>query len=100
MMADMETQIQAARLLTLKAAWKKQLGQPFAKESSQAKLFASEVAVEVTRKAVQIHGGYGYVTEYPVERLYPDAKITEIYEGTSEIQRMVIFRSLLSEYPA
>lgn len=100
MMADMETQIQAARLLTLKAAWKKQSGQPFAKESSQAKLFASEVAVEVTRKAVQIHGGYGYVTEYPVERLYRDAKITEIYEGTSEIQRLVIFRSLLSEYPA
>ncbi|RMF12008.1 MAG: acyl-CoA dehydrogenase, partial [Candidatus Dadabacteria bacterium] len=98
MMADMETQIQAARLLTWKAAWLKQSGEPYAKASSQAKLFASEMAVEVTRKAVQIHGGYGYVTEYPVERLYRDAKITEIYEGTSEIQRLVIFRQLLKEY--
>lgn len=98
MLADMETDIQAARMLVYKAAWKKQSGQPYGKDSSQAKLFASEVAVEVTRKAVQIHGGYGYVTEYAVERLYRDAKITEIYEGTSEIQRVVISRALLNEY--
>ena len=98
MLADMETQIEAARLLILKAAWLKQNKRPFLKEASQAKLWASEAAVEVTRKAVQIHGGYGYIKEYPVERLYRDAKITEIYEGTSEIQRLVISRALLKEY--
>lgn len=98
MMSDMETQIQAARGLIYKAAWLKQNKMPYTKEACQAKLFASETAVAVTNKAVQLHGGYGYIKEYPVERLYRDAKITEIYEGTSEIQRLVIFRNLLQEY--
>ena len=88
--ADMATQIEAARFLVYKAAWKKAQGLPFSIESAMAKLFASEVAMSVTTKAVQLHGGYGYTREYPVERLMRDAKITEIYEGTSEIQRVVI----------
>jgi butyryl-CoA dehydrogenase len=96
--ADMITRIECAHLLTLKAAWLKQEGQKYGLYASQAKLFASETAVEVTRKAVQIFGGYGYIAEYPVEHLYRDAKITEIYEGTSEIQRLIIFREICKEY--
>ncbi|SFB78939.1 Acyl-CoA dehydrogenase [Parapedobacter composti] len=95
-LADMATQIEAARLLCLKAAWLKDQGQPYAQAASMAKLYASEVAMKTTVEAVQIHGGYGYVKEYHVERLMRDAKITQIYEGTSEIQRMVIARDLLS----
>jgi butyryl-CoA dehydrogenase len=95
MLADMATRIEAARLLTYSAALKKDSGQRFSKEASMAKLFASETATWVADRAVQIHGGYGYMTEYSVERNYRDAKITEIYEGTSEVQRMVIARSIL-----
>ncbi|HWV71145.1 MAG TPA: acyl-CoA dehydrogenase [Pseudosphingobacterium sp.] len=94
-LADMHTQIEAARLLCLKAAWLKDQGKPYAEAASIAKLFASDVAMKVTVEAVQIHGGYGFVKEYHVERLMRDAKITQIYEGTSEIQRMVISRSIL-----
>ena len=94
-LADMATNIEAARLLCLKAAWLKDQHQPYARASSMAKLFASETAMKVTTEAVQIHGGYGYVKEYHVERLMRDAKITQIYEGTSEIQRIVISRAVL-----
>lgn len=97
MLADMATQIDAARLLTYRAAHLKDRSQPFVKEAAMAKLFASEVAMWSTTKAVQIHGGYGYIRDYPVERYFRDAKITEIYEGTSEMQRMTIARNLLSE---
>jgi butyryl-CoA dehydrogenase len=90
MLADMATEIDAARLLVCKAAWKQDSGSRFSLEASVAKLFASEMATRVTHKAIQIHGGYGYSKEYPVERAYRDARITEIYEGTSEIQRLVI----------
>jgi butyryl-CoA dehydrogenase len=90
MLADMATEIDAARLLVRKAAWKQDSGGRFSMEASIAKLFASEMATRVTHKAMQIHGGYGYSSEYPVERMYRDARITEIYEGTSEIQRLVI----------
>lgn len=96
-LADMATRIEAARNLVLKAAWLKDQGLNFDKESAMAKLYASEVAMWATTEAVQIHGGYGYVKEYHVERLMRDAKITQIYEGTSEIQRLVISRSVLSE---
>jgi butyryl-CoA dehydrogenase len=96
MLADMDTEIDAARLLTFRAAAAKQAGQRHTKESAMAKLMASEVANRVAKNAIQIHGGNGYVTEYPVERHYRDAKITEIYEGTSEIQRLVIANHLLS----
>jgi alkylation response protein AidB-like acyl-CoA dehydrogenase len=94
-LADMATEIEAARLLCLKAAWLKDHGHPYAQASSMAKLFASEVAMRTTIEAVQIHGGYGFVKEYHVERLMRDAKITQIYEGTSEIQRIVISREVL-----
>ncbi len=90
MLSDMATEIEAARLLTRKAAWKQDTGARFTLEASIAKLFASEMATRVTHKAIQIHGGYGYSREYPVERMYRDARITEIYEGTSEIQRLII----------
>ncbi|MDW8245923.1 MAG: acyl-CoA dehydrogenase [Sandaracinaceae bacterium] len=90
MLADMATELDAARLLTLRAAWMKDKGMRHTRESSMAKLFASEAATRITHKAIQIHGGYGYSTEYDVERHYRDARITEIYEGTSEIQRLVI----------
>src|SRR5271156_3721059 len=90
MLADMATEIDAARLLVRKAAWKQDSGGRFSQEAATAKLFASEMATRVTHKAIQIHGGYGYSREYPVERAYRDARITEIYEGTSEIQRLVI----------
>ncbi|MFC7525006.1 acyl-CoA dehydrogenase [Parapedobacter sp. GCM10030251] len=96
-LADMATQIEAARLLCLKAAWLNDTGMPYAKAASMAKLYASEVAMKVTIEAVQIHGGYGYVKEYHVERLMRDAKITQIYEGTSEIQKMVISREVLKD---
>jgi alkylation response protein AidB-like acyl-CoA dehydrogenase len=97
MLADMATEIEAARHLVYHAAWLKQNGHPFAREAAMAKLFASELAMRATTKAVQIHGGYGYTTEYPVERMMRDAKICEIGEGTSEIQRLVIARSLVRE---
>jgi butyryl-CoA dehydrogenase len=90
MLADMSTEIDAARLLVRKAAWKQDNGARFSMDAAIAKLFASEMATRVTHKAIQIHGGYGYSREYPVERAYRDARITEIYEGTSEIQRLVI----------
>ena len=89
-LADLETKVQAARLLVRNAAYKKDLHVDFSKDAAMAKLFAAETAMEVTTKAVQLHGGYGYTREYPVERMMRDAKITEIYEGTSEVQRMVI----------
>ncbi|QGG47438.1 acyl-CoA dehydrogenase [Heliorestis convoluta] len=95
MLADMATQIEAARLLVYQAAYLKDQKLPHGKASSMAKVFASEVAMKVTTQAVQIHGGYGYSREYPVERMMRDAKITEIYEGTSEIQRLVIANHLI-----
>ena len=94
-LADMATEIEAARMLCFKAAWLKDQGLPYAKASSMAKLFASDVAMRTTIEAVQIHGGYGFVKDYHVERLMRDAKITQIYEGTSEIQRMIIAREIL-----
>jgi butyryl-CoA dehydrogenase len=90
MLADMATDIDAARLLMRKAAWKQDTGVRFSADAAMAKLFASEMATRVAHKAIQIHGGNGYSREYPVERAYRDARITEIYEGTSEIQRLVI----------
>ncbi len=95
MIADMATEFEAARLLTLRAAALKDKGVKHTAESAMAKLYASEMSTRVTHKAIQIHGGYGYVTEYPVERHYRDARITEIYEGTSEIQRLVIAGNVL-----
>ncbi|WP_129714311.1 acyl-CoA dehydrogenase [Pedobacter sp. SYP-B3415] len=94
-LADMATQIEAARMLVYKAAWLKDQGLPYTQAGSMAKLFASKVAMDVTVEAVQVHGGYGFVKEYHVERLMRDAKITQIYEGTSEIQKMVIARGVL-----
>jgi alkylation response protein AidB-like acyl-CoA dehydrogenase len=94
-LADMATEIDAARLLTYRAAWLKQQGRPHTAEGAKAKLFASEMARRQTAEAIQILGGYGYTREFPAERYYRDAKITEIYEGTSEIQRLVIARSIL-----
>ncbi|MCD6326230.1 acyl-CoA dehydrogenase [bacterium] len=95
MIADMATKIDAARLLTLRAAHVKSTGKRFSTEAAMAKLFASETCVEATRLAVQIHGGYGYMKDYAVERHYRDAKVTEIYEGTSEVMRLIISSSLL-----
>jgi butyryl-CoA dehydrogenase len=94
-LSDMATRIEAARLLVYRASHLKAQGLPFARESAMAKLYASEVAVYVSRIGLQIHGGYGYTKAYPIERYYRDAKVCEIYEGTSEIQRMVIARSVL-----
>ena len=94
-LADMSTEIDAARLLVYRAAWLKQEGRPHTEEGAKAKLFASEMARRQTAEAIQVLGGYGYTKEFPVERFYRDAKITEIYEGTSEIQRLVIARSIL-----
>ncbi|NTU60188.1 MAG: acyl-CoA dehydrogenase, partial [Deltaproteobacteria bacterium] len=97
-LADMATDIDAARLLVWRAAWMKDQGfKNFGKESAMAKLFASDAAMKATREAVQIFGGYGYIDEYPVERYYRDAKITEIYEGTSEVQKIVIARAVLQD---
>ena len=95
--ARMAARIESARLVALKAAWLKDQGRPYGKEASIAKLLASETAVDVTRDAIQIFGGNGYSREYPVERLYRDAKVTEIYEGTSEIQQLVISRAVFAE---
>lgn len=96
-LADMATQIEAARLLTYQAAWRESKGISYGKEAAIAKLFASDTAVAVTTQAVQIFGGYGYTKDYPVERYMRDAKVTQIYEGTNEIQRIVISRMLLAE---
>jgi alkylation response protein AidB-like acyl-CoA dehydrogenase len=95
MLADMATEIEASRLLVYQAARLKDLGEPYAIQASKAKLFASETAQRACNKAVQIHGGYGFSKEFPVERYLRDAKLTEIGEGTSEIQRMIIGRDLL-----
>ena len=94
-LADMATRIEASRLLCMKAAWDKDNNRDYTVSSSMAKVFSSETAMWATVEAVQIHGGYGYVKEYHVERLMRDAKITQIYEGTSEVQRMVISRSVI-----
>jgi alkylation response protein AidB-like acyl-CoA dehydrogenase len=94
-LANMSMEIDAARLLIYRAAWLKQNGHPHTEEGAKAKLFASEMARRQTAEAIQVLGGYGYTKEFPVERYYRDAKITEIYEGTSEIQRLVIARSIL-----
>ena len=94
-LADMATEIEASRLLCLRAAWHKDMGLDFSESSAMAKLFSAEKAMRITTEAVQIHGGYGFVKEYHVERLMRDAKITQIYEGTSEIQKIVISRSIL-----
>ncbi len=94
-LADMATEVEASRLLCLRAAWQKDMGLDFSESSAMAKLFSAEKAMRITTEAVQIHGGYGFVKEYHVERLMRDAKITQIYEGTSEIQKIVISRSIL-----
>ncbi|RZA20003.1 MAG: acyl-CoA dehydrogenase, partial [Proteobacteria bacterium] len=94
LLADMQVQVNAARLLVLHAARLRSAGLPCLSEASQAKLFASEMAERVCSSAVQIHGGYGYLEDYPVEKYYRDARITQIYEGSSEIQRMLIAREL------
>ncbi|QDR81824.1 acyl-CoA dehydrogenase [Sporomusa termitida] len=95
LLADMATQLDAARLLTYRAAYLKQKGQPFAKEAAMAKMYASDAAMKITTDAVQIFGGYGFSREYPVERLMRNAKITQIYEGTNQVQRMVIAGAIL-----
>ncbi len=95
-LADMYTRIETSKLIVYRSAWLKENKKPYAAESAMCKLHASETATYVTKEAIQIHGGYGYVTEYEVERMYRDAKITEIYEGTSEVQRLIISRALLS----
>jgi len=97
MVADMAVELDAAWLMVLRAAWTAEAGRPFGREASMAKLFASEAASRATNKAVQIHGGYGLIKDYPVERYYRDVKLTEIGEGTSEIQRIIIAKSLLQE---
>ena len=94
-LADMATKIECARLLCMKAAWQKDRHEDYTVSSSMAKLVAAETAMWVTTEAIQVHGGYGYVKEYHVERLFRDAKITQIYEGTSEIQRVVIGRAIM-----
>lgn len=95
MLADMETKLNAARLLTYNAAYKKDLGEDASKDASMAKYYASEVAIEIVNKALQIHGGYGYTKEYTIERLYRDVRVLSIYEGTSQVQQMVIAGNLL-----
>jgi alkylation response protein AidB-like acyl-CoA dehydrogenase len=99
MMADMATEVHAARVVTMNAATLKDRGMPFVNEASMAKLLASEMCVKATSQAVQVHGGYGYFKEAAVERLFRDARVTTIYEGTSEVQRLVIARQVLSQYP-
>ena len=93
----MATKIEASKLLVYHAAWLKDQGKNIIKEAAMAKLFASETAMQVTREAIQVHGGYGYVRDYDVERYFRDAKILEIGEGTSEIQRMIIAREIIKE---
>ena len=95
-LADMATAIDAARLLTYRAAYLQDQGAPFIKEASMAKVYAAETAMMVTTKAIQIHGGYGYIKDYPLERYFRDARILEIYEGTSEMQRLTIAKALLA----
>jgi alkylation response protein AidB-like acyl-CoA dehydrogenase len=95
MIADMATEIDAARALVWRAAWLKDQGRDFGLVAAEAKLFASEVSSRATNNAIQVHGGYGYVTDYPVERFMRDAKLTEIGEGTSQVQRLVIARRIL-----
>jgi alkylation response protein AidB-like acyl-CoA dehydrogenase len=95
MIADVATDVEVARLLTLRAAWLKDAGRPARHAAAMAKLFASEAAMRAATRAVQIHGGAGYITEFPVERIFRDAKLTEIGEGTSEVQRLVIAREIL-----
>src|SRR5947207_11732189 len=95
MIAELATEVEVARLLLLRAAYQKDRGEPAMHAAAMAKLFASETAMKAATKAVQIHGGAGYITEFPVERIFRDAKLTEIGEGTSEIQRLVIARDLL-----
>jgi alkylation response protein AidB-like acyl-CoA dehydrogenase len=95
MLADMATTVDGARLLTLKAAALKDAGRPYTLAASMAKLFAAETAMKVTTDAVQVHGGYGYIRETEIERYFRDAKITQIYEGTSQIQKLVIAREVL-----
>jgi alkylation response protein AidB-like acyl-CoA dehydrogenase len=97
MLADSRTELDAARLLALRAAWLKEQKAPFTREASIAKLFASEAAVRVCNRAMQVHGGYGYIREFPVERYLRDVRVTTIYEGTSEIQRLVIARDLIQK---
>jgi alkylation response protein AidB-like acyl-CoA dehydrogenase len=97
-LAQMAMKVEAARLLTMKAAWLRDNNQPFSKAASIAKLFASETSVQVSEEAVQIHGGYGYIKEYPVEKFWRDSKLLTIGEGTSEVQRMVIARNVIEEY--
>lgn len=99
-LADMSTRVDAARLLMLKAALLKDAGRPITKDAAQAKLFASETATFVTHQAIQVLGGMGFVSDMPAERHYRDARITEIYEGTSEIQRLVIGNAVVKEYNA
>jgi butyryl-CoA dehydrogenase len=97
MLADAATEIQTARLMVYFAAWLKDQGRPYTKEAAMAKLFATEMGERVCRNAIQIHGGYGYSREYPVERIYRDARLMTIGEGTSEIQRLVIARKVLDD---
>jgi alkylation response protein AidB-like acyl-CoA dehydrogenase len=94
-LADTKTELDAARLLTLRAAWLKESGKMFSKEAAMAKLYASEAAGRAVDRCLQVHGGYGYVKDFPIERHYRDARVTRIYEGTSEIQRVVVARSVL-----
>jgi butyryl-CoA dehydrogenase len=95
-LADMYTRIETSRLIVYRAAWLKDNHKPFATESAMCKMYASETASYVTDEAIQIHGGYGYVTDYEVERMYRDARITRIYEGTNEVQRLIIARALIT----
>ena len=97
-LSDMATELAAGKHLVYHATWLAQQGRPFSKEAAMAKLFCSEMAMRTTIKAIQIHGGYGYTKDYPVERMMRDAKICEIGEGTSEIQRLVIARHILKEF--
>ena len=96
MLADAATEIQAGRLMVYWAAWRKESGRPYSSQAAMAKLFATEVSERVCRNAIQVHGGYGYSSEFPVERIYRDTRLMTIGEGTSEIQRMVIARSILA----
>jgi alkylation response protein AidB-like acyl-CoA dehydrogenase len=96
MLADMKTDLEASNLLCMRAAWLKEIGRPFSLEASMAKVFATEAANRICGRAVQIHGAYGTIRDFPVERHFRDARVTTIYEGTSEIQRLVIARNLLA----
>ena len=98
MLADMAVRVDAARFLVYRAAWLRERGETYTRAASTAKLYASEAATFVSHRAIQIHGGYGYTEDYMVERFYRDARVTEIYEGTSEIQRLVIARQWLREH--